>query len=190
MKKIVSLALALTMLFCAFVLSSCNSNSGSTIDQSNSDSSVEQSNTQEEEQSNTQEEEQSNTQKEEEFYNLVDETKDLLDIVADDIYSYWYDCIYEDMYFEDISFAVLCAQIDNEANLNTIEENTTKIKDLYKQIREGKLSSEAKAVMQTYNDYYTLVVEVSGSFQAYSASKETCKKELASALDDLSFELD
>ena len=174
MKKIVSLVLALTMLFCAFVLSSCNLNSGSTIGQSNSGSSVEQS----------------NTQKEEEFYNLVDETKDLLDIVADDIYSYWYDCIYEDKYLDNISYAVACAQSDNEANLNTIEENTTKIKDLYKQIKEGKLSSEAKVVMQAYNDYYTLVVEVSGSFQSYSASKETCKKELASALDDLSFELD
>ena len=161
MKKIVSLVLALTMLFCTLVLSSCGSNSGS-----------------------------SNTQKEEEFYNLVDETKDLLDIVADDIYSYWYDCIYEDKYREDISYAVACAKSDNEENINTIEKNTTKIKDLYKQIKDGKLSSEAKAVMQAYNDYYTLIVEVSGSFNSYSASKETCKKELASAIDDFSFELD
>ena len=173
MKKIASLVLALTMLFCTFVLTSCDSNSGSNVEQSNS-SNVEQS----------------NTQKEKEFYNLVDETKDLLDIVADDIYSYWYDCIYKDKYLENISYAVACAKSDNESNLNTIEENTTKIKDLYKQIREGKLSSEAKAVMQAYNDYYTLVVEVSGSFKSYSASKETCKKELASALDDFSFELD
>ena len=128
--------------------------------------------------------------KEKEFYNLVDETKDLLDIVADDIYSYWYDCIYKDKYREDISYAVACAKSDNEENINTIEENTTKIKDLYKEIKDGKLGSEAKAVMQAYNDYYTLVVEVSGSFNSYSASKETCKKELASALDDFSFELD
>lgn len=131
-----------------------------------------------------------NTQKEEEFYNLVDETKDLLDIVADDIYSYWYDCIYNDKYLENISYAVSCAKKDNEANLNIIEANTATIKDLYKEIKEGKLSSEARAVMQAYNDYYTLVVEVSGSFNSYSASKETCKKELASALDDFSFELD
>ena len=161
MKKIVSLVLSVTMLFCAFVLSSCNSNLGG-----------------------------SNTKNEEEFYNLVDATKDLLDIVADDIYSYWYDCIYEDKYLENISYAVASAKSANKANLDTIEENTTKIKDLYKQIKEGKLSSEAKAVMQAYNDYYTLVVEVSGSFNSYSASKETCKKELASALDDFSFELD
>ena len=164
MKKILPLVLALTMLFCAFALSSCNSNSGSNA--------------------------QSKTQKEEEFYTIVDETKDLLDIVADDIYSYWYDCIYKDKYLENISYAVACAKSDNKENINTIEENTTKIKDLYKEIKDGKLGSEAKAVMQAYNDYYTLVVEVSGSFNSYSASKETCKKELASALDDFSFELD
>ena len=174
MKKIVSLVLALTMLFCALVLSSCGSNSGGNVEQSNTQNSVEQS----------------NTQKEEEFYNLVDQTKDLLDIVADDIYSYWYDCIYNDKYLDNISYAVNCAKRDNESNLNTIEENTTKIKNLYKEIKEGKLNSEAKAVMQAYNDYYTLVVEVSGSFKSYSESKETYKKELASALDDFSFELD
>ena len=79
------------------------------------------------------------TQKEEEFYNLVDETKDLLDIVADDIYSYWYDCIYKDKYLENISYAVACAKSDNEENINTIEANTTTIKNLYKEIKDGKL---------------------------------------------------
>ena len=132
---------------------------------------------------------QGKTEKEEVFYNLVDETKDLLDIVADDIYSYWYDCIYKDKYLENISYAVACAKEDNETNINTIEENTTKIKELYKEIKDGSLGSEAKAVMQAYNDYYALIVEVSGSFNSYSTSKETCKKELASAIDDFSFEL-
>lgn len=165
MKKIVSLMLALIMLSFTFVISSCDLNLNEIS-------------------------EQSSTQKEEEFYHLVDETKDLLDVVADDIYSYWYDCIYKDKYHDSIDFAIASALSDNEENINTIEENTTKIKDLYKEIKDGKLGSEAKAVMQAYNDYYTLVVEVSGSFNSYSASKETCKKELASALDDFSFELD
>ena len=173
MKKIVSVILALVMLFCTFVLSSCYSNSNN--------NNVEQNNTQNK---------QNNTQKEKEFYDLVDETKDLLDTVADDIYSYWYDCIYNDKYLENISYAVACAKKDNQTNIDTIEANTSKIKDLYKQIKDGKLGTEAKAVMQAYNDYYTLVIEVSGSFNSYSASKETCKKELASALDDFSFELD
>ena len=114
----------------------------------------------------------------------------MLDTVADDIYSYWYDCIYEDKYLDNINYAIACAKNDNKDNLDTIEANTEKIKTLYKGVKDGKLSAEIKAVMQAYNDYYTLVVEISGSFNSYSASKETCKKELASALDDLSFELD
>lgn len=173
MRKITSLLLVVSMLLCAVVFSACNKNTNGDDSLSAGENDI-----------------QSKTQKEEEFYNIVDETKALLDVVADDIYSYWYDCIYEDKYLEDVSYAVLCAQVDNVENLSTIEENTTKIKTLYKEIKDGKLSSEVKAVMQSYNDYYTFVVEVSGSFNSYSASKETCKKELASALDDLSFELD
>lgn len=131
----------------------------------------------------------SKTNKEEEFYNLVVETQGLLDIVADDIYSYWYDCIYKDKYLEDISYAVACAKSDNEENLNKIEENDKRIKELYGNLKESDLKTELKAVMQAYNDYYTLVVDVSGSFKTYSANKEAYKKELSSALKDLSFEL-
>ena len=43
--------------------------------------------------------------------------------------------------------------------------------------------------MQAYNDYYAFVIEVSGSFNSYSADKEKLKKELSSALKDLEFEL-
>lgn len=166
MKKILAFSLVVTMLLCTLALSSCGSNSGNGLSSGKG------------------------TQKEEEFYNLVDETQDLLDTVADDIYSYWYDCIYNDKYLDNITYAVACAKTANKTNLDTIEENTKAIKSLYKEIKDGKLAEEAKAVMQAYNDYYTLVVEVSGSFNSYAASKENCKKELASALDDLSFELD
>ena len=132
----------------------------------------------------------SSTAKEEEFYDLVSETQELLDTVADDIYSYWYDCIYNDKYLENITYAVSLAKSANKTNLETIESNTTQIKEMYKEIKDGDLKSEVKAVMQAYNDYYALVVEVSGSFNSYSANKETYKKELSSALSDLSFELD
>ena len=162
MKKIVSLLLVVATLLCACALSACTSGSSSG----------------------------SGTEKEEEFYNLVKETQDLLDTVADDIYTYWYDCIYNDKYREDINYAIASAERDNAENLDKIEDNTAAIKDLYKEIKDGSLKSEAKAVMQAYNDYYALVVEVSGSFNSYKESKETLKKELASALGDLSFELD
>ena len=126
---------------------------------------------------------------ENEFYEVVSETQELLDIVADDIYTYWYECIYNDKYLENINYAIACAKLDNKENIDKIETNNEKIKDLYSKIRDGELKAEVKAVMQAYNDYYALVIEVSGSFNSYSANKETCKKELSSTLKDLSFEL-
>ena len=128
-------------------------------------------------------------EKETEYYEIVSESKYLLDIVADDIYTYWYDCIYDDQYRGDIDYALECAISDNEENIEEIIQNDANIQSLYSQIKDGRLKAEVKAVMQAYNDYYTLVVEVSGSFNSYSAAKETYKKELASALKDLSFEL-
>ena len=38
------------------------------------------------------------SKKEKEFHDIVLETQDLLDEVADDIYSNWYDCIYNDKF--------------------------------------------------------------------------------------------
>lgn len=124
-----------------------------------------------------------------EFYDIVSETQELLDIVADDIYSYWYGAIYKDKYFGSIDLAILAAQDDNEENLAKIETNTETIKSLYSQIKDSSLGTEIKAVMQAYNAYYSLVVEVSGSFNTYSSEKESLKKDLSNALKNLSIEL-
>lgn len=123
------------------------------------------------------------------YYDLVLSTQELLDDVADDIYSYWYDAIYKDKYGGSIDYAILYAQLANSENLDTIESNNETIKNLYSQIKDSKLNTEIKAVMQAYNAYYSLVVEVSGSFKSYSADKETLKKTLANALKNLDFEL-
>ncbi len=125
----------------------------------------------------------------EEFYNTVTESQELLDIVADDIYSYWYDAIYEDEYGEDINVAIAMATIDNEENIEEIEELDTKIAELFKVAKETDADTQVKAVMSAYSDYYELVINVSGSFKSYSENKETLKKELASTLKDLSYEL-
>ncbi len=126
--------------------------------------------------------------KEEEFYNLVSETQELLDEYADDIYSCWYDYVYEDEY-SSVDSALLSAMMMNSDNIDIIESNNETIKELYSKVKDGDLKAEMKAVMQAYNDYYAFVMEVSGSFQSFSADKETLKKELASALKDLDFEL-
>lgn len=128
------------------------------------------------------------TKKEVEFHDIVLETQDLLDVVADDIYSYWYDCIYEDKYSDDINIAIATAIVDNQNNIDKIKLNNEIIKGLYAEVKDGALKSEVKEVMQAYNDYYSLVIEVSGSFKSFSADKETLKKELSSALKNLSFE--
>ena len=130
----------------------------------------------------------SSTDKAEEFYELVSSTQDLLDEYADDIYRCWYDYIYNKKY-SSVDAAILAAYTQNVSNYNTIEANNETIKELYKEAKDGDLSAEVKAVMQAYNEYYSFVMEVSGSFNSYSAGKETNKKALSNALKNLQFEL-
>ena len=129
------------------------------------------------------------TQSAEEFYELVLETQKLLDNYADDIYGCWYDYVYEDEY-SSVNSALNDAYRENIDNINVIKSNNEKIKELYQNAKEGDLNSEVKKVMQAYNDYYSFVMEVSGSFNSFSANKETLKKDLASALKNLYFELE
>ena len=123
------------------------------------------------------------------FYDIVSESQTLLDIVADDIYSNWYDAIYEDEFDEDIDVAIAYAFVTNEANVEVIEANDEQIKKLFQKAKEGEYSQQVKDVMSAYSDYYEFVINVSGSFNSFSAEKETLKKELASALRDLYYEL-
>ena len=131
-----------------------------------------------------------NVSNELEFYTLVCESQDLLDTLADAIYQNWYDCIYNDKFLEDINIAIYSAFADYEDEVNILEINNEAIKESYKAVRDGKYSSEVKAVMQSYNEYYSFVVDVSGSYETYSANKETYKKALDTALRNLSFEIE
>ncbi len=124
------------------------------------------------------------------FYNKIKESQELLDIVADAIYSNWYDAIYEDEFDEDINVAIYSAQADHADDLARIETLDTEIAELFKAVKDTEgTGSLVKDVMSAYSDYYEFVVNVSGSFKSYSAEKETLKKELASLLRDLSYEL-
>ena len=123
------------------------------------------------------------------FFDKVSESQELLDTVADDIYNNWYDAIYNDKFNESIDLAITSAMIDNSDNMDRIETLDTEIAELFKEAKESDCGNQVKAVMSAYSDYYELVVNVSGSFKTYSADKETLKKDLASALKELSFEL-
>ena len=123
------------------------------------------------------------------FYDAVYSSQEKMDIVADSIYSNWYNAIYKDYFNKDIDIAIASAITDNEENIDFINSNETTIQDLYKKIKNSDLSSLIQEVMQTYSDYYEFVINVSGSFKSYSASMESLKKELASALKKLKLEL-
>lgn len=124
-----------------------------------------------------------------EFYELVCESQALLDEVADDIYSNWHAAIYKDKFNENINLAIASALSDNKENIEEIERLDGEITVLFKEVRDTEQGPQIKAVMSAYSDYYELVVNVSGSFNSYSADKESLKKELASALKKLSFEI-
>ncbi|MBQ2882450.1 MAG: hypothetical protein IJE43_01550 [Alphaproteobacteria bacterium] len=123
------------------------------------------------------------------FYTKTVESQALLDDLADDIYSNWYDAIYDDDFGGNINLAIAAAFATHDENVNTIEANDAVIQDLYKSVRDGDQSDIVKEVLHAYTDYYEFVMNVSGSFNSYSAGKETKKKALATALKNLSYEI-
>lgn len=125
----------------------------------------------------------------ESFHAMVSETQELLDIVADDIYANWHGAIYKDEYGGSIDLAIYMAQTENSENLTMIELKNGEIKELYKKIKDSDWGFEVKEVMHAYNEYYSFVVEVSGSFQTFKEDKEPLKKALATALKNLAMEI-
>ncbi len=123
------------------------------------------------------------------FYDTVVKSQECLDAVADDIYSCWYAAIYKKQYGGNIDVAITYAMLNNTEKLNIIEANDETIKSLFKTVKDSDFATEIKTVMSAYSDYYELVVNVSGSFNSYSAEKETLKKKLASALKKLQLEM-
>ncbi len=123
------------------------------------------------------------------FYDAVVESQSRLDIIADAIYTNWYNAIYKDMFGKSIDLAIASALSSNSENVDFIESNEVEIQSLYKKARDSEFKDEVKDVMNAYSDYYEFVINVSGSFNSYSSSKETLKKELANALKHLSMEL-
>lgn len=161
MKKIVSLLLVIVLLVCAFALSACEAD----------DTQDKMSN-------------------EKNFHFLVDSSKFCLDNVAGDIYEYWFDAIFENKYGGDIDEAVNSAYSDNESFVEVIKNNDEVIQKLYNEIKDGELSAEVEAVMQAYNDYYTLVMKVSGTFWSYHNNESSYSIKLMNALSNLSRKLD
>lgn len=116
--------------------------------------------------------------KEKHFYRAVADARVLIDSVADDICEYWFECMYEYEFRNEIDHAVSLALFENETALNALETRNIEIKELYTEIKFGVLEHEAKAVMKAYEDYYSLIADINGPFKTYSEEITSCRNRL------------
>ena len=125
-------------------------------------------------------------------YNTLVETTDLLDFIADDIYSCWYDAIYNKKYFGNINTALLVSENNTKTKREEVEVNNSKLSDIVSELNNGnykkKHADTFNAIMDAYDaykKYYEFTINVSGSFKSYSQDKERLKKEVRSYLSKL-----
>lgn len=117
------------------------------------------------------------------------ESADKLDDVADEQYQCWYGYVYNKKY-SSIEAAILAAQINEAKNITTIEENDKVISNLLNELKDSNYKEKHKETYDamldaydSYKEYYEFVINVSGSFNSYSAKKEELKKEVKSYLN-------
>lgn len=127
-------------------------------------------------------------EKVESLYNAMEDTSDTLDEIADTIYGNWYDYVYEEEYYS-VDDALFAAFIDEADNIEKVEANDMLISNLFKEIKENNYKDKNEDVYyamtdayDAYKEYYEFVINVSGSFNSYSAQKEELKKEVKSYL--------
>ncbi len=130
------------------------------------------------------------TQEAADFYAKVEESKVIMDAVANAVLANWYDAIYEDAFNNDINEAINKALTDHEEDLKTIVLLDGEITELFKKIKDDKTyGTLCKNVMDAYETYYESVVKVNGSYNSFSEEIEQFETSLTSALRDLSYEL-
>ena len=134
----------------------------------------------------------SNNKQQVEIQDTYNTTTDLLDFIADDIYSCWYDAIYNKKYFGNINTALLVSENNTKAKREEVEVNNSKLSDIVSELNNGnykkKHADTFNAIMDAYDaykEYYEFTINVSGSFKSYSQDKEKLKKEVRSYLSKL-----
>lgn len=126
------------------------------------------------------------------FYDKVNESKTLIDLVATDVCTAWKDAKY-DLLTKDVNNAIEKAKNEHSANIAKINELDKEIRDLFGKAKsEVKYSTEYKLerVMTTYIEYKDSVLNAnealdSGGYIGISLSKDSLDR----ALQDLFIEL-
>lgn len=116
------------------------------------------------------------------LYNLINDSLEKLNAISDDIYTYWFDAIYNRKHLGKVYIAITNAYIDNAENIDFLKSNDKRIDTAYKKLKNSILYDEAKTVMAAYKDYYEFTVNIGGSLKMFLNDKENKKKALSSAL--------
>ena len=122
-----------------------------------------------------------------EFYDYAVQAQERLDTAAEDIYTLWYNYIYGEVDF-DILYDLSIEDI--KARRETVKNDYSTMATLYKKAKDNYVSEETKRVISAYNEYYEIVINVSGNFRNYSANISSCKQELDSAMRDLELSME
>lgn len=106
-----------------------------------------------------------------------------LEDIADTIQEYWYDCIWFDMYGDDIDTAIYYALLDKSTEISLAKTHKTKMDNLYSQLRylpDGVSDRHTQqvhdAVVKLYNvylDFYNFATDPSGSYNTFSEGNKT-----------------
>lgn len=124
-----------------------------------------------------------------EFYDVVNNNGESISLLASLVCINWYDAIHNKKFSGDINEAVNAALEDNAWLIDVIETRDKEVTDKYKKAKDSKLKDLVKEVMQCYNDYYSFVMDVRGSYLSFSQGKDEKKQALTTALRNLEIEL-
>lgn len=127
------------------------------------------------------------------MYTMISDSTEKIDDVGDTIYDYWYDAVYKKKHSSNIDTAILLALLEEEENINMVKRISEGMKQLYVEIKNDKTNTKfeeqyeiMKETYEKYQEYYEFVINVSGSFNTYSESKENLKKDMKRQLNKFS----
>lgn len=116
----------------------------------------------------------------EEFMTLVLDAGVNLEDISDTVVDYWYDCIWNDMYGDDINQAVATALSDKSDEIEEAEEYDKKVNDLYKKLKKvpdnlsdddreelKEICTVIKKMYNVYTQYYSMATDPTGSYESY-----------------------
>ena len=129
------------------------------------------------------------------FYNKVNESKELLDIVATDVCAAWKDAVYDyNLSTKDVNDAIEKAKNSHNDNITKINELDKEIRDLFDKAKSEMKNTyaefELKQVMTAYSEYKDSILKANEALDAsgylgVSSSKDSLDRALQNLFAEL-----